>query len=962
MFVAKALQMTAFFGFSALAGVFAMQFFGAPVLYENEVATLDVSEKAQAEPEMALELSYDLAKLQILETTLYHVEESYVDPSRLDYERMYVQALEAVERRVPVCMFQRAPAGRLLHVEIGEFRTVLEVEPVSSRLQLQRALREVAGLMKEHMTQEDIPLARPSPQPFAHVEYALINGMLGTLDPHSVLLPPSDSKEMDVENQGEFGGLGITIVLRDGKLTIEYPLKGTPAEEVGLQADDHIVRIDGESTINLSLEEAVARLRGPVGKPVLIQVMRDGLSEPLEINIVRRLIQMNPVEGQLLEGGIGYVSIKSFHANVQGSLRATLNDLTEQSGGLTALILDLRGNPGGFLNQAVAVADMFLERGVIVSTVDRGQRKREVEVAHVRGTEAMYPMVVLVNANSASASEIVAGALRNNHRAAIIGERTFGKGSVQNLHSFYDESKLKLTVAKYLTPGENSIQSIGIPADIELIPSIIEAKPEPVAEAEETPRPYALLFWRDRVRREADLDKHLEKEAQELEEASYELRFVQKGKRRRRSAEVDLADDFQVQFARQLLIAAPYARRGELLAGAAAVVAEQQEAQNKSLEVEFEKMGIDWTTGERQGGVSLEVQFDLGEDDALLAGEEEIIGLEVTNLGSSTLFRLSAISESEDEILDGREFFFGKLEPGKTARYEHRVRVVDGYPTQLVPVSFVFGDATGSAVVEKQARLPVTGKALPAMSWNWSLRDTAPGGDGDGLLEKDETLTFSLSVENEGPGEAGEPFARLKNYSGRSVELVNGTVEFKDLEQGVPSTDAFAIELRETTEPYELELVIGDEQSYDHASIVRGGFYSYFTNKEKITFKEGAAEIVAQTRKPPTILVTRQPGLVVEQARVTVSGLVTDDKGVADVMVFAGDNKVFYQGSRGEHSVRSVPFTADIELDAGANTLSILVKDNQGLTTTKSVVTFYLSAELAKKSQELTSPESPTAN
>ena len=238
---------------------------------------------------------------------------------------------------------------------------------------------------------------------------------------------------MDEDNKGEFGGLGITIVDRGGKLTVEYPLKDTPAERQGLQPDDHIVRIDGETTINMSLDEAVRKLRGPVGAPVVIHIMRQGLTESLRKRIVRARIKLNPVEGQLLDGGVAWISIKSFHANVDADLAEQLTLLARNAGGkLKGVILDLRGNPGGYLTQAVAVSNRFLSDGVIVSTVDGRGREGARETARSRNTEPNYPIAVLLDASSASASEIVAGALRNNERAIVIGERSFGKGSVQN--------------------------------------------------------------------------------------------------------------------------------------------------------------------------------------------------------------------------------------------------------------------------------------------------------------------------------------------------------------------------------------------------------------------------------------------------------------------------------------------------------------------------------------------------
>ena len=206
---------------------------------------------------------YDLDQLDLVDPTLYHVAESYVDRSRIDWDSMLSAALDAIEHDVPVCLFTREPGGRLLTVEIGEFRTVLEINPIRRRQDLQKELRKIAGLLAEHLQPSDVPRTEGLPNPMARIEYTLINGMLSTLDPHSVLLLPEDAREMDVENQGEFGGLGITISLDPdtNQLIVDQPLKGTPAERVGLRTDDRIVRIDGESTINMSLDDAVQRLR-----------------------------------------------------------------------------------------------------------------------------------------------------------------------------------------------------------------------------------------------------------------------------------------------------------------------------------------------------------------------------------------------------------------------------------------------------------------------------------------------------------------------------------------------------------------------------------------------------------------------------------------------------------------------------------------------------------------------------
>lgn len=937
---------------------------------------------------------HDLSRLRLVERTLYHVDETYVEPSRVDWEAMFVEALEAVERAVPAAMFTRQSGGAILSVEIGSHRDVLEIDPIDSRRRLVEELRAVAEMLEEHLLPRDIPVDVPGVDPMAHLEYVMANGMLSTLDPHSVLLPPPDASQMDADNQGEFGGLGITIVERDNRLTIEYPLPGTPAAEAGLRPDDQIVRIDGESTINMSLDEAVRLLRGPVGASVQLHVARANEREPLLFDIVRRPIRPNRVEGELLEGDIGYLRIKSFHQKVEAEMLDELAKLHRRTvgGQLRGLVLDLRENPGGYLNQAVRVADAFLDGGTIVATIDGSGQKREEEEAHA-GTEPNYPIAVLVDASSASASEIVAGALRNNDRAVIIGERTFGKGSVQNLHDL-DDSKLKITISKYLTPGDRSIQSVGIPADIQLDAALIAR----AGQGSDGPSDdVALLFWRERVQREADLDHHLERVALRVEEPVYRVPYLRDWPGRRQVGRVDPQRDFEVRFARDVLLAAPSSRRSEILAAVGGVVQRGRSQGERQIARAFEPLGIDWTDGPAwprgHDALPVAVRLDLGPDDVLTAGEPETIGLEVTNTSDRTLYRVAAVARGND-VLDGREFFFGRLEPGETRRWEQKVALTDGYPSERAPVVFDLRDSGEGSLGEHSTRLAVAGRPLPRLEWSWSLDDAA-GGDGDGIAEVGEQLELRLTVRNVGNGPTSDAFARIRNRSRRALDIVRGNVApgyvvdahgrpcepeepgvdagtvYGDpehervlagreplwpehcrrvLEPGQSWTGSFVVALREAPDrAYALELALGDHAAYDWASVVRAGFDDFYLQSETVAFAPNVALPSGPTRKPPVVHVTRAPALVAESPRVTVSGLVEDDSGVQHVMIFAGGDKVFYQGSGPASTVRAVPWTADVALEPGMNTITILTTDVDGLKHSASVVTWWSKPELASR-------------
>jgi len=324
--------------------------------------------------------------------------------------------------------------------------------------------------------------------------YGAIDGMLATLDPHTAFLKPEFYKEMKVETQGKFSGIGIEITIKEGLgLTIVSPIEDTPAYRAGLKAGDRIVAIEDEPTRDFTLVEAVTRMRGHKGTKVRILIMREGFEQAKEFSIVRDTIRIKSVKFRQLEPDYGYIRVTNFQERTSYDLNKAIDALEQKSGGkIKGLVLDLRNNPGGLLDQAIKVADTFIAEGAIVITKGRNEKNVKVEHAHVRGTRADFPMMVLVNGGSASASEIVAGALQDNNRAVILGTQTFGKGTVQTVLDLDDGSGLKLTIARYFTPQEKDIQEKGISPDIIV---------EPVTPGEESES--------RRVLREKDLRGHL---------------------------------------------------------------------------------------------------------------------------------------------------------------------------------------------------------------------------------------------------------------------------------------------------------------------------------------------------------------------------------------------------------------------------------------------------------------------
>ena len=291
-----------------------------------------------------------------------------------------------------------------------------------------------------------------------------IQGMVNSLDPHSSLLSPDDFKELQVDTQGEFTGIGVSITMKDGFVTVISPIEGTPAYEAGIKAGDKIIKVDGKTTGDL--RQAVKMIRGPKGTEVVVTIAREEVKKPIDFKIVRDIIPVESVKTAVLKPGYGYVWITNFRENTTDDLVSGLEELESAKVPLKGLILDLRDNPGGLLDQAIKVSDLFIEKGIILSIKGRRENNTQIYKASENKVKRNYPIVLLINGGSASASEIVAGALQDHKRALILGTSSFGKGSVQSVEKLRDGYGLKLTIARYYTPSGRSIQAKGIQPDI----------------------------------------------------------------------------------------------------------------------------------------------------------------------------------------------------------------------------------------------------------------------------------------------------------------------------------------------------------------------------------------------------------------------------------------------------------------------------------------------------------------
>ncbi|RTL99957.1 S41 family peptidase [Ancylobacter aquaticus] len=371
-------------------------------------------------------------------------------------------------RRTSVFLFGAA-AGAL--IAVGATQPRLLLEPTAAMAAASDTYRQLNlfGDVFERVRADYVE----KPEDAKLVE-AAINGMLTSLDPHSTYMDAKDFRDMQVQTRGQFGGLGIEVTMEDGLVKVVAPIDDTPAAKAGVQAGDLIAKLDGEEVKGMTLNQAVDKMRGAVNTPIKLTIVRKGADKPIELSITRDVINIKSVRSRVEKDDIGYIRITSFSEQTGEGLKKAVADLTKQIGEdkLKGFIIDLRNNPGGLLDQAIDVSDTFLDRGEIVSTRGRDPEQTERRNARPGDLANGKPIIVLVNGGSASASEIVAGALQDHKRATVLGSLSFGKGSVQTVIPVSGNAAIKLTTARYYTPSGRSIQAKGIQPDIELVQDV----------------------------------------------------------------------------------------------------------------------------------------------------------------------------------------------------------------------------------------------------------------------------------------------------------------------------------------------------------------------------------------------------------------------------------------------------------------------------------------------------------
>lgn len=740
-----------------------------------------------------------------------YVNRLYVDPERIKTVEMLKEALSWEERVIPEVLADFSENTNTEKVTVDDVSKTFDLSKIHRSKDMVEILHDALTFINTHRQPSEIISA-------SDLEYTAINGMLTKLDPHSIILPPKEFDEFKIGTTGKFGGLGMVVGTREGILTVISPIDGTPAARAGMKAGDRIIEIDGESTVNMNLTESVGKLRGDPGTTVILSVLIDKAAQSKLVTLKREIIVIPTVESASLEGNFGYIKIRNFQDDTSQCLNEHLKRLKMSTDKLKGLIVDLRNNSGGLLDQAIEVADKFLEIGDIVITVGPGGHPREVAEARKTDTdEALYPMVVLVDAGSASGAEIVAGALKENNRAIIVGDRSFGKGSVQQLIELMDGSALKLTIAKYLTPLSTDIQSVGITPDIKLLPVTVA-------------KDNINLFRGIVALREEDLKQHLDehrKDETPFAILKYYLETKEKDKDKDKTEEPeeeagdpyklpDFNTDFHVIFAKKLLTKATAWQRENFLQNSSPVLEETARSEEKKIALALQKLDIDWSAGTGTGTVKTNASFSSNPiNRRAKAGDKITLTIHVANVGEAPLYQVRGISSSKNGLFDKLEFILGKIDTGSTKSYSTTIEIPKFSLDREDEVTIKFEELNHHN--PKDIKINIITEALlrPLFAYSYQILDTikdSSKNNGDGLIQTGEDVDLLISVKNVGEGMAEKNVISVKDLSNKEIFVKNGRAEIGPLNPGEKKEIKLSFFVKETvsSDKFSMDMIISD--------------------------------------------------------------------------------------------------------------------------------------------------------
>ena len=927
---------------------------------------------------------------QIVSPVISYVNKYYIDKNKIEPVEMLKEGLSKLEQIIDEVLieFPENRKSKNFTVQVMDNRKSFNYKNITDIKDLTGIFDEVFGYIGANY--------QPPDKTYLEIEYAVVDAILKTLDSNSGIITPKIYKEFMIETEGSFGGLGIVIGIREGQLTVISPIEGTPAYLAGVKSKDKIVQIEDGSTINMSLLEAVSKLRGPKGTKVNIHVMREGFSNPKKFTIKRATIKIESVDAFVLEENILYIKLRDFQKNSLNSIKEKANKLTgDNINSADGIILDLRGNPGGLLEQSKKISDLFLQSGNIVST-QIGNDKKTYSASN-DFYEYRGKMVVLVDSGSASASEIVAGALQNNNRALIVGEQTFGKGTVQQIFNLKDNAALKLTIASYLTPGDISIQDIGITPDIalqrvtlskdniDLIPNQSRNSDDKDSlQSIETPK-HSIKFLEIKTDPEQDLVEEALNSKQKLDKISSDFAVLLSINIIKNSASPDTLAD--INFIEN-------------------EINKYSINEEKKISLKLKDLGIDWSQSDNYKNTS-EIAVNINKSKTIVkAGDKIDISIDVKNIGSSPIQRLYAVTDSDNPVFNNKEYIFGKISAGQTKTWTNSFEIPKWALSRDDKVELIFKDYNKNTINTYSVNVRTKQLPRPRFAFNYEIFDDGKlgtKGNGNGIPEVNEIIGLKLKLKNIGNGVSEKSTLLLKNNVGEDLYLKKGRIKIEDIKPGEVKEGTFLFSINKPIKNLDLEFQILDDiyregvikkikleipnqpennikesRKYfansdnvpilgchlDNNSIIAYAYKdsifeslqsndkwvkvtlddtsSGWINKKLLTLstnnsiENSEPKLQPVYQQSPKIALEQLP-LLINNNEITLKGEITDADGVKLITVFLGEDKVLLKN----FYTKKAAINSQINLNKGINYIYIFAKDINGLISKKTYVVRY---------------------
>lgn len=827
------------------------------------------------------------------------VDSNYLFVSELEGVRLLEKSLNYIALRLPEVRVTGSENGAHI-LAAGDCRLRVEAPPGTDL----PALADVLGTVSSFL--DRCVVDRPDELP--PNQSLLLAGVLSGLDPYSAVFDAERKTEHTIQFRGKLAGIGARIGIRDEQLTLVTVYKSSPAAKSGLRDGDVVLRVDGHSTTNMPVRDAVERIRGRVGSPVGLEIDREGETEPLLITVTRGLVTIPSVEATLLSNGVVHATITHFSQTTPADFRKRVDEaMGEQE--VAGIIIDLRGNSGGSMLGSSAIGDLFLEEGLLITTAGRGGTAVSGLTAQIHATAdtpfANLPVIMLTSPRTASGSELLAASLRNNDRAVLLGERTFGKGTVQKTYNLGTDASLKMTVGHFL-PNGLSIPGRGLEPDVEV-------RRFRVAESGILTPPTGhgrdLPFWLQTPEwlnpsstNSAGVILHFEDLRSDDDNGEAAAADDE-------PTEVDPETDPAIQLASEVLSKFGSTSAARMLAGASQWLSEQSQIADDRMIAEMDKLGVDW---QRPRGISAiesvinpSLQITAVPRTPLKAGEENEIEFTVTNTGERALYRLFANLRSDTRFVRGRGLLFGYVGAGESRSWTVDVIPPKDAHTSRVEMRVEFLNDAGHLAQSGPLYLALSEAGSPRIAHRFEARS----GSEDTLVE------ITVEIENRGDLPAEDVRVFLKHPEGDDLELLDGAATIEQLDPGDTETIVLtARRLRSSAEEQTLDLMVSEP-----------AYRVFLESRVPLTTDGG----ISEWREPPTIELSGmiQPG---DGAEYTIVAEITDDHALATLWSALDGRKVAYLAS--DSDPRSVRIRLPWQPGDEVQRLEIIATDNDGLT------------------------------